>query len=100
MKKITILALVLFAASASFAQTANPSKVKNASQSVQIEGSKQKADEIKKSNASNPIGKNNNNSGSTETTGKTGSTTKPAPYKSIQVKTTIKNTDKSSGTGK
>ena len=100
MKKIALLSVVLLAASASFAQTANPSKVKNASQTVQSEGSKQKADEIKKSTASNPIGKNNNNSGSTGTTGKTGTSTKPAPYNSNQVKTTIKNTDKGSGTGK
>jgi len=100
MKKIALLSVILFASSASYAQTANPSKVKQAAQTVQNEGSKQKADEIKKSSGSNPIGKNNTNTGSTGTTGKNGNSSKPAPYKSIQVKSTIKNTDKGSGTGK
>ncbi len=101
MKKITFLAVLLFAGSAAFAQTANPAKSKTAAQTVQTEGSKQKANEIKKSTGTNPIGKNQTSSGATTTNGKNGSTaSKPAPVKSTQVKATIKNADKGANTEK
>ncbi len=97
MKKIALLSIVLFAGTTAFAQTANPSKVKNASQTVQSEGSKQKADEIKKSTASNPIRKNNTNT--TSGNNNKNNASMPPPLKS-NGKTTIKNTDKSANNEK
>ncbi len=92
MKKFALLSIVLFAGTTAFAQTANPSKAKNANQTVQAEGSKQKANDIKKATSSNPIGKNNTNNASTGTNNKNNASM-PAPLKS-NGKTTIKNSDK------
>lgn len=92
MKKIALLSIVLFAGTTAFAQTANPSKANTASQTVQAEGSKQKANEIKKATNSNPIGKNNTNNTSTGSNNKNNASM-PPPVKT-NGKTTIKNSDK------
>ena len=98
MKKLILLSTIIFAATTAFAQTAKPAKTKVADETVQSEAAKQKSSDIKTAGKNNPVGKSGSTS-STTGSNKNGST-KPAPVTSTQVKTTIKNTDKSSNTGK